>query len=255
MDELAQDVGLPIETPTLLACCVPTSPGSDVPCRPSCGPLRLVFASRIEAHKGIDLVLDAVDIVRGRGITDFFIDVFGAGRVAQFRQQTCARDLETIVRYRGSLPKEEMLQRLRDYDALLLPTWEREPFGGVAADAATAGCIPIITATIGAAEWMVDGLDCIKIRRDAADLAAAIIDLAQQAPAQRLALRERVRRNARLTFDFERWFVKLMGLLETVAAARSPPAASPARIVLSLGLLTRIWTDRVAGGTHRETAP
>jgi glycosyltransferase involved in cell wall biosynthesis len=139
------------------------------------------------------------------------------------------------------LPKPEMLSRLGDYDALLLPTWEREPFGSVAVEAAAAGCIPVLTAGIGAAEWMVDGLDCIKIRRDPEHLAAAIIDLARMEPAERTAFRQRVKRNARLTFDFERWFGKVTDLLEAAAANRSKSRDPPARILMSLALLTHIW--------------
>jgi glycosyltransferase involved in cell wall biosynthesis len=186
-------------------------------------------------------VLDAAALVQNRGGIDFQIDVFGAGRVSQFMQQAYVQNLETIVQYRGMLPKSEMLKRYRDYDALLFPTEEREPFGCVAAEAAAGGCIPILTADIGAAEWMVDGLDCVKIRRDPMDLAAAIVDLARQEPAQRAAFRERVKRNARITFDFERWFGKMIALLEVAAAGHSLVSTLPEKGALSLGLLAHIW--------------
>jgi hypothetical protein len=88
---------------------------------------------------------------------------------------------------------------------------------------------------------MVDGLDCIKIRRDPEHLAAAIIDLARMEPAERTEFRQRVKRNARLTFDFERWFGKVMGLLEAAAASRCKPCDPPERILMSLALLTHIW--------------
>jgi glycogen synthase len=241
--ELTMDVGLPIDIKALIPCWFLRSPGPELGCCTSSDSLRLVFASRIDAHKGVEVLLDAAALVQDRGDIDFQIDVFGAGLVAQFMQRAYARNLESIVQYRGMLPKSEMLERYRDYDALAFPTWEREPFGGVAAEAAAAGCIPILTANIGAAEWLVGGLDCIKIRRDAEDLAAAIIDLALLDPSQRMVLRERVKRNARLMFDFERWFAKLSGLLEVAAAGRSQTSAPQMTTLLSLGLLTHIWRN------------
>ena len=74
-------------------------------------------------------MLEAANKVRARGTTNFHIDVFGAGRVAQFQQQIYARNLENIVSYQGVLPKSKMLDRFGDYDALLFPTWERKPSG------------------------------------------------------------------------------------------------------------------------------
>src|SRR5262249_31898515 len=241
MDELSRDIRLRMGPVTLLRGSFLQNPPLDSQWRDSSKELPLIFASRIESHKGTDLLLEAADRVRGRGITNFHIDVFGAGRVARFQQQTYARNLENIVSYRGVLPKSKMLERFGDYDALLFPTWEREPFGNVVVEAASAGCIPIITATIGAAECLVDGVDCIKIRRDADDLADAIVGLANQEPTHRNAFRMRVKRNARSTFDGDQNFNRMKTLFEAVAKLRRQPSASPDQILVSLAMLTHIW--------------
>jgi glycogen synthase len=252
MDELSRDIGLRMGPVTLLRGSFLQNPPLDSQWRDSSKELRLIFASRIESHKGTDLLLEAADRVRGRGITNFHIDVFGAGRVARFQQQTYARNLENIVSYQGVLPKSKMLERFGDYDALLFPTWEREPFGNVVVEASSAGCIPIITATIGAAECLVDGVDCIKIRRDPDDLSDAIVGLANQEPTDRNAFRMRVKRNARSTFDGDQNFNRMKTLFETVAKLRRQPSASPDQILVSLAMLTHIWRRNSSQLDERE---
>jgi glycogen synthase len=252
LDELSQDVGLTMGPIHLWPGSFRRRQPVDTPWRASSEELRLIFASRIESHKGTDLLLEAAHRVRSRGVTNFHIDVFGAGRVAQFQQNIYARNLEEVVSYQGVLPKSKMLDRFHDYDALLFPTWEREPFGSVVVEAAVAGCIPILTATIGVGEWMADGVDCIKIRRDPQNLADAVVDLAHQEPVRRNAFRARVKRNARAMFESDQGFAKMTELFEAVAKGRSEPATAHDRILTSLAMLAHIWRRHTSQLDERD---
>lgn len=123
---------------------------------------KFVFASRVAPHKGIHLVLDAAKELLNRGETQFIIDVYGAGEVAEWTQRASAQHVDQHVFFKGAVKKDDLITTFQQYDALLFPTWEREPFGLVAAEAAMQGCIPIMTQSMGASEWFLDGKDCIK---------------------------------------------------------------------------------------------
>jgi len=206
--EIEAELGLRFMAPRYIPAGVPlaaASARSSADVRSENDGLRFVFASRLQEHKGIQIVLDAVELARDAAIGKFHVDLFGPGDVGIWMGEVERRGLDGFVRYAGVVSKPEMLARYAEYDALLLPTWEREAFGAVAAEAAVAGCLPIMTGAIGAAEWMVAGLDCIKIRRTASALASAMGEVARSTPAERRDCRSRVSRSARRMFDFDRW--------------------------------------------------
>jgi len=165
--------------------------------------VRFVFASRLGSHKGPELVVVAAVELLKAGHTNFVIDMYGAGEIAALHQIIVALGVNEYVRYRGVLPKTEMTRRMADYDAFLFPTWEREPFGFVVPEAAAAGCIPVMTAGIGAAEWFSDGIDCFKIRRDIAGLTGAMLKVMDMAPRDREAMRRCCRETGLRLFSFD----------------------------------------------------
>ncbi|MGA8759791.1 MAG: glycosyltransferase family 4 protein [Stellaceae bacterium] len=189
---------------------------------------RFVFSSRIVSHKGIDLALEAARSLVEAGHENFRLDIYGAGESAALVQQVIAFGLADRVCYRGILPKSEMTRRLGDYDALLFATMEREPFGFVVAEAAAAGCIPVVTNGIGAAEWFFDGIDCLKIQRTATDLAAAMRRLLLMPASERQEMRHRAWKTAHLYLDFGRALSTIEKVIQR-AAARSGPVV-PQRV-------------------------
>ena len=215
--EIESELGCRFEHPDYIPAMV--RQGAPAPDAPSDAQPRFVAPSRLAEHKGVHILLEAVQIARTLGIGPFFVDLYGVGEVERWMGEVERSGLSGIVSYKGVVPKEEMLRRYGDYDALLLPTWEREAFGAVAIEAAAAGCIPIMTSSIGAAEWLVDGLDCIKIRRTAPALAEAMADLVRTPAAVRHARRPALSRAARRAFNFDRWRPVVEAALE--AARRS----------------------------------
>jgi glycogen synthase len=166
---------------------------------------RFVFSSRVAPHKGTTIMLDAAAALRDGQRTEFTIDVFGAGQVTEFLGQVRDRGLQDIVHYRGVLPKEVMQRKFAEYDALLFPTWEREPFGFVVPEAAAAGCVPVMTMGIGASEWFSHEVDSVKIERTVEALAAAMRSMMDMGPEQRCAFRCRAQGYALSGLSLERW--------------------------------------------------
>ena len=206
------------------------------------GKLRLVFSSRVADHKGIDIVVGAARRLREAGHDDFVIDVFGAGETTQLMHQITAYGLVDCIRYRGVLSKDEMTRRFPEYDALLFPTWEREPFGFVVPEAAVAGCIPVMTGGIGAAEWFFDGIDCLKIRRDVIGLSEAIAQLLLMAPADLKAMQRCCQQTGLRFFAFD----DALLIVESVLRRAADHSMVPDRIAVrgaeaALTLLDDMW--------------
>lgn len=214
------------------------------PSIPSPDSRAFVFCSRIAGHKGIGLVAEAARQLLDRGVSNFTIDVYGAGQVTQFLQQVALMGLEDHVRYCGLVAKNDMIVKYADYDALLFPTWEREPFGFVATEAAAMGCVPVMTAAIGAAEWFLDGADSIKISRSAYSLAAAMENLVAMSPSALYELKLASAATARRNLGMERWMNVIARTCDEIATAGRPIDVERTRKVESAFLaLNETWFE------------
>lgn len=210
----------------------------ELPPRRQAGPIRFVFSSRIAPHKGIWVLLDAAKLLLARGETDFVIDAYGTGLVPEFIQRVHAFGLGEHIRYGGLLEREEMIRRFADYDALLFPTWQREPLGLVPFEAAAQGCIPIITAQAGACEWML-GCDCIKIERSPEGLAGGMQRLLYMPPGERDRIRRTASANTRRFFSSGVWFPRIERLIRELPDPS--PGVSAKRIQDAMFTITRMW--------------
>lgn len=135
---------------------------------------RFVTAGAIYPHKGIDLILEAAASLVGRRVIDFEIDIFGEGQVNHYVDMAMQIGVADRVRFLGGRNQPELLEKFKDYDVFLFPTWEREPFGFGPIEAAASGCVPIVTRNCGVSERLVDGVHCLKVEREAEDLARAM---------------------------------------------------------------------------------
>jgi glycosyltransferase involved in cell wall biosynthesis len=138
------------------------------------GRTRFVAASSLHRFKGIDIIVDAAARLARSGRRDFTVEIFGGGDAAPFRARAEKLGIADLVTFPGFISPSELMKVHARSDAFLFPTWEREPGASAPFEAAAAGCLPILTATCGPAERLVDGIHCIKIRRDPAALAHAM---------------------------------------------------------------------------------
>ncbi len=138
------------------------------------GLTRFVASGTVAEHKGVDLIIQAAASLLAGATAGFTIDLYGEGEIARYVDMVNGLGLRGMVRFLGPRSQAELLQAYAEYDALLFPTWEREPFGFAPIEAAGCATPPIMTRNCGAAERLVDGVHCIKIDRTVDDLAAAM---------------------------------------------------------------------------------
>jgi glycogen(starch) synthase len=139
------------------------------------GVTRFVAAGAVEEHKGVGLIIEAATALVAAGQAGFTVDVYGRGDVERYTRAAADAGMGDIVRFRGSVPQDDLFWVYAESDAFLFPTWAREPFGSAPLEAAAVGCVPILTANSGAAERLVDGVHCLKIERSAEALTAAML--------------------------------------------------------------------------------
>jgi glycosyltransferase involved in cell wall biosynthesis len=199
------------------------------------GELRMLTASGVLCEpKGTHIVIRAAELLRDRGFANFSIDVYGSEQDSRFRNQLHEKRIAEFVRFRGARHHAELLALLPSYDLFLFPTWPREPFGFAPLEAAAAGCVPLVSADCGIAEWLIGGVDCLKANRDAEQFAQAIaavllgdIDLADLGRrAQVVAWRE---------FHISKVGRAVEQLLVGAAAEREHPAGDPAQFIALAG--------------------
>jgi glycosyltransferase involved in cell wall biosynthesis len=199
---------------------------------------RFIFSSRIAEHKGITILLDAVRLLVERGECKFSVDLYGPGKVPDILQRVHAGGLSGYIRYGGLLERNEMIARFASYDALTFPTWPREPLGLVPFEAAAQGCIPIMTAQAGAAEWLPTG-DCIKIKRTPEGLAGGMQRVIHMPPEERRIMRQAISLNTRRFFSSNTWFPRIEQVTENLP--RSAPRITAQTMRDAMFAITRMW--------------
>ncbi len=238
LEEIQQGLNVPLACPLFVPGWVPDELPPLV-CRES-GPARFVFSSRLAPHKGIWLLIESAKHLLACGDMEFTIDVYGGGQVPEFIQRVHAEGLGGHIRYQGMLSRDTMLNAFREYDGLLFPTWRREPLGLVPFEAAAQGCIPIMTAQIGAAEWFT-AIDSIKVERNPLALAGAMQSLMMMPIAEREAWRQRISTNVRQRFNASRWIKQIEQVLSQLPPRR--PTVDAQTVQDTMFSTTRIWRD------------
>ncbi len=140
------------------------------------GRLRIAAAAGMidrRIDKGIDLVIEAAALLKARGHGNFQVDVFGQVADPSFEELIHARNLSSCVTLRGPMAQAELVDLYSEYDLFAFPTRPREPFGFAALEAASRGCVPVMTAACGIAEWFVHGAHVLKAPRSAEAFARA----------------------------------------------------------------------------------
>ncbi|MGN6272344.1 MAG: glycosyltransferase family 4 protein [Protaetiibacter sp.] len=138
------------------------------------GVTRFVAAGIVAPHKGVDLMIDAAGALLEEGLVDFRLEIYGDGLVDHYRAQVAERGLGDHVAIPGRVDQRSLFEIHARSDAFLFPTWEREPGASAPVEAASVGCVPIMTADCGPAEYLVDGVHALKIARNARSLSEAM---------------------------------------------------------------------------------
>lgn len=114
-------------------------------------PYRVCTFSRVMREKGIEEAAEAVKKVNAQfGRTVYTLDIYGqidAGQTEWF--ETLQQNFPPEIRYMGTVPFDQSVAVLKDYFALLFPTYYNgEGFAGTIIDAFSAG-VPLV-----ATDWL-----------------------------------------------------------------------------------------------------
>lgn len=180
--------------------------------KPPTRTVKAVFVGHVKRSKGVGLICDAVELLE-RGVVH--VDVFGP--ILEEGLETRMEQTDE-VEYRGVLEPDSVVEVIRGYDVLLLPTTHYgEGYPGVLLEAFAAG-IPVITTRWKAIPEIVDdGVNGLLVPpEDSEAVADAIRRLASDEPRyERLvagALESRER------FGRERWGAVLESILKATVA-------------------------------------
>lgn len=174
----------PVDCPaTLLRNCPPEWKGRQV----------ILFLSRLDRKKGIDLLLPAFAEVHDAN-ADTFLVLAGDGDaewIEGLRAQAYRLGIAEHVSWTGFLDGEEKARMLASADVFVLPSYS-ENFGVAAVEALAYGCPVIVSDNVGIHRELERSEAGLVTHCRVADLAAALARLLSDAP-----LRERLRRNGK----------------------------------------------------------
>ncbi len=136
--------------------------------------LKLVYAGRLTEEKGILVLLEMLATLRSWGYGSVTLDIIGAGMADSIRARIVDLGLEDCTSLVDWRPQEEVRRRLKGSDVFVFPTQESDPMPLAPLEAASVGCVPLISRVSGVSEWLVDGVHCLKADRSAEGFALAL---------------------------------------------------------------------------------
>ncbi len=118
-------------------------------------PLKIVFIGRIQPQKGVDLLIEAAKAFNAGQLV---VDLYGKEEDSEFFSRCMAALASTdTVHFRGQLSREAVVNTLRGYDMLCLPSTFSEMSSLVIQEAFAAG-IPVLASSVyGNIEQIKDG--------------------------------------------------------------------------------------------------
>ncbi len=183
--------------------------------------LRLVYLGNVERSRGLSVVLDAVAMLGG--LPRVTLDVFGDGSSFESdRARARGLGLGDRATFHGRRPYEEILDRLSEFDAGVIPhhatdhwnfTVQNKLFDYFSAS------LPVLVSSMPPAARIVTGLGAGLVfqDRDAASLGRAILDLAD--PAVRSAMGAAGRRAVERQYNWSVDGARMVASLERLRRA------------------------------------
>jgi len=187
--------------------------------------LRVGYVGRLEAHKGVSVLVDAV-----AAVPEVSLEIVGDGPERDaLASQITRLGLGGRVRISGFTSPEELPAVYRRFDVLAIPSLETpgwiEQFGRVAVEAMASG-VPVVASDSGSLPEVVGDAGLLVPPGDAVALAEALRGLAAD-PARRAALSSRARERAR-RWSWEEIARRQYGLYRSMVDRSATGAASGA---------------------------
>jgi glycosyltransferase involved in cell wall biosynthesis len=183
-------------------------------------PLRLVYFGSLLPHKGVHTAIEAVSILKERGLSDQTeLTIIGTGDPQyEIRLHTLVSEhgLNEQVHFVGKVPRNEIPARLAQFDVFLFTSIWAEPFGRTIVEAMAAGLI-VIGSDVGGSREIFQHYDDVMLFQpeDACSVADKIALLIAN-PERQTHLRQRGRQIVSEQFTLER----MAGEIEAQLAQR-----------------------------------
>lgn len=108
-------------------------------------PLDLVFAGRLIRGKGVQVLLEALALLHGRG-HGLTLTIAGTGAdEAEFRALADGLGLSDHVRFAGPLGPAALADLFNQHKIVVVPSLWEEPFGMVTTEGMACGCIAVVS--------------------------------------------------------------------------------------------------------------
>lgn len=123
--------------------------------------VRLVQLGRLDPKKGVHIAIEALaKLVKDMGHADVRLDIVGTGSqgyTLRLRDLRSDLGLDEHVKFVGFVEHQQLLERLPEYSAALIPSLWEEPLAGAIAEAMARGVPAIATDRGGSPEIISDG--------------------------------------------------------------------------------------------------
>lgn len=197
------------------------------PTAPRGSQFRVLSVGRLVPRKGVDLVIEAIALLRDRGVTGVELEVVGSSggdepvdpEITRLSSIADRLGVADAVNFRHRVPREHVPGLLRSADVVVCAPWY-EPFGIVPLESMACG-VPVVAAAVGGlADTVVDGVTGVHVPpRDAGAIADALADLFA-APARRAAMGRAGRARVEAHYSWQRVAELTEGIYESLVSGR-----------------------------------
>lgn len=186
---------------------------------------RILYVGRLDALKGVDLLIEAFALVAERGL-NAELQIVGGGSADEFRQvlaRISQLRLTDRVKLPGVLPQSELPEIYSNSDCIVAPSFH-ETFGLAILEAAACGTPAIAADVDGLRAIVVDGeTGCLVSGRDAKVYAEKIVELMGND-----TVRVEMSKAARKRAETLSWDATVSGLVDVYNRIAKPCVAAAA---------------------------
>lgn len=120
----------------------------------------LMWCSRYLMWKHPELPILMAHTLKMRGY-HFVLDMFGSGEYEEQAKQLAGNlGVEDVVKFRGTMPNEQLMKEMREHDIFLFTSDRNEGWGAVANESMANGCVLVASDAIGSVPYLVkDGVN------------------------------------------------------------------------------------------------